>query len=145
MRTFLRYWCAGFGLGYGPKMPGTWGTLLGFPLAWLTHQDLGLTAILWSLGMGLSVWAIAHCVEVGEDPGWVVCDEFMAFWGCIAFLPLSQWWQACILFRLFDIFKPWPLPWLERSLPTAYAIMMDDFVAALYALGLVYGVNHWLL
>ena len=92
--------------------------------------------------MGLSVWAIAHCVEVGEDPGWVVCDEFMAFWGCIAFLPSSQWWQAFILFRLFDIFKPWPLPWLERSLPTAYAIMFDDFVAALYALGLVY-VNHW--
>ena len=129
-------WCAGLGLGYGPKAPGTWGTLLAWPLLWLSDQwSWPWMLCLWVLLMGLSVYACSIEAKEGEDPQWIVCDEFMAMWLCGWCLPHTWygWLLGTLAFRLFDIWKPWPIPWIEKAFSPGYAIMLDDTMAALYA------------
>ncbi len=129
----------GLGIGLVPVMPGTFGTLLGLPLAW------GLNRTGWPLAVELPVIAaiilagIPLCGRAARllgktDPGCVVFDEIAAI--PLVFLLERITFSTAILgfiwFRIFDITKPWPVRRLER-LPGGLGIMIDDAVAALFA------------
>ena len=137
--TLLRWFVAGLGSGWLPKAPGTWGSLAALPVAWAmvsygnTDVLLGATLALWALGC----WA---CVPVlrdmtNQDPGWIVVDEWVGEWLCLWLLLLffePVWWLWLLgfaAFRVFDIWKPFPIRQLEHWGPPWWSIMFDDVVA----------------
>lgn len=128
-----------FGCGLMAKAPGTWGTLGALPLGVLLMY-LGGNAALWA---GLAViiplgWWAAGKVETmtGEhDGGYIVVDEVAGLWIALlaaSLTPLSLI-LAFALFRLFDIFKPFPCNWLDQKLDGAASVMLDDIAAGVYA------------
>ena len=134
----------GFGIGFAPVAPGTFGSLLGPPLVWgVLQADLPVAAVL-AIAAAFIVVGIPICTAASaalgkHDPGQVVYDEIAAFW--IVFLPhivLGKpiGWLAAIggfaFFRVFDIAKPWPVCRLE-NLPDGLGIMADDLAAGVYA------------
>jgi phosphatidylglycerophosphatase A len=133
---FLAY---GFGSGLAPRAPGTMGTLAAVPLA--VALKLLPAFVFWPLLIVLFVAGVWVCDvasrHAGEhDPGGIVWDEMVAYWLATAFVPLSWTWllAAFVLFRLFDILKPWPIGWVEKRFGGGLGIMLDDVVAALYAI-----------
>ena len=145
------HWIAlGFGSGLSPKAPGTAGTLWAWA-AWLLlqlvlpHAALGWLVL---LGIPLGWWACTVTARnMGvADPGSIVWDEVVAFWGvlwilqpALALEPFSTaaWiWQALAfaVFRFFDAAKPPPVRWADRSFKGGFGVMFDDLVAAGYAL-----------
>ena len=130
----------GFGAGLARVAPGTFGTLLAFPLYWLLGRyDVslalpGATALFFLVG----VWA---CELTGRhlgvaDHGAMVWDEVVAFLLVLAVVPAEPAWQiaAFVLFRVFDIAKPWPIRQLERRWKNGFGVMFDDLLAAGYTL-----------
>jgi phosphatidylglycerophosphatase A len=126
----------GFGAGLAPFAPGTFGTLLAFPLYWLFSPHVGATEFLVLLLVlfGLGVWA---CDMTGRalgvaDHGGMVWDETVAFLLVLFFTPATLAWQAWafLLFRLFDILKPPPIRHFDRTLKSGFGVMFDDLIAA---------------
>ena len=129
----------GFGVGLVRFAPGTWGTLLAILVYW------GLAAFLPPLVIAflaiplffLGIWAsdvTSRNLRV-KDPGAIVWDEVVAFLP-LAALASAAWWLQLIafaLFRLFDIWKPFPIRELERRVKGGMGVMIDDVVAAFYA------------
>ena len=131
----------GFGSGLSRWAPGTAGSAAAL-LPWLALRDLGwpIYAVLVALAFALGVWASNHAIARLriEDPGVVVWDEFVGQW--IALLPLvvaPRGWPwvlaAFALFRLFDIWKPWPVSWADRRIKGGLGVMLDDVIAGFYA------------
>lgn len=128
----------GLGSGLSRWAPGTMGTLF----AWLTYGLVralfgeGGFAIFLACGFVLGVWACQLTGRaLGEaDHGSIVWDEIVPFWFVLFMAPGSFAWQgaAFALFRLFDIFKPWPASYFDRQ-KNGFGVMMDDVCAALYA------------
>ena len=133
----------GFGSGLAPKAPGSWGTLVALPLYALLSLVLSppWIAILCLPLFFLGAWAADKtCTDLGvADYGGVVIDEIVAMWLVLAVAPLTMagWATAFVLFRLFDIVKPWPINWLDARIPGGVGVMLDDLLAALYALLLI--------
>ncbi len=130
----------GFGAGLAPFAPGTFGTLLAFPLYWLFIPHVGAVEFLVLLLVlfGLGVWA---CEVTGRelgvaDHGGMVWDETVAFLLVLFFTPATLLWQAWafLLFRLFDILKPPPIRHFDRTLKNGFGVMLDDLMAAFYTL-----------
>jgi phosphatidylglycerophosphatase A len=128
-----------FGSGWLPWAPGTWGSLAALPFAWLivTYGGPGLLAVA-SLGLfGAGCWAadIAAREADTKDPGWIVVDEVVGQWFTLLAAPQSLlgYAAAFVLFRLFDIWKPWPIGWADRKLEGGFGIMADDVLAAVFA------------
>ncbi|MGQ0750884.1 MAG: phosphatidylglycerophosphatase A family protein [Betaproteobacteria bacterium] len=131
-----------FGLGVGlvPGAPGTAGTLLAFPLYWALaprigpHAFLAVIAVLFLIGM----WASEHTGRAlgRADHGGIVCDEVVAFLLVLFFTPAHPLWQAgaFLLFRVFDILKPPPIRYFDRTIGGGFGVMFDDLLAAFYAL-----------
>lgn len=141
----------GFGSGCAPKAPGTFGSLVG--LLWvavlLIPGDRSLYLVATALGIPLSVWLCGRAEQILNlrDPGSVVIDEIIAL--PICFLPVvltadgirsvaevfvETWhlpWILFGLFRLFDIWKPWPVH-QSQSLPGGWGVTLDDVLAGLY-------------
>jgi phosphatidylglycerophosphatase A len=133
---FLAY---GFGSGLAPWAPGTFGTLAAVPFAPLLKQ-LALPVYLVVL-VALFALGVAVCTRASErlgrhDPGGIVWDEMVGYWLTIVLLPLHWGWLAAgfVAFRFFDILKPWPIRAVEKRFGGGLGIMLDDIVAALYAL-----------
>ena len=126
-----------FGAGYSPKAPGTVGSAASLPFAWVIAMAWGSSGLLIAVVIVFLIgWLAARAtVEAHKDPGWVVVDEVAGQWLTLAFIPpdLFLYSIGFILFRLFDIFKPWPIRFLEQNIPGALAIMIDDIGAAAYA------------
>ncbi len=143
---------AGGGLGYLPKAPGTFGSLLGPLLAGLVQRHWGgepfpmIAAGLIGFLIGTALSDRAIRVSGIKDPQFVVCDEFFAFAWVHLFVPvdLSTWLIGFAFFRLFDIWKPGPVRWAER-LPGGWGVMADDAVAGLLAGACLWGVKTWLM
>lgn len=158
---FLLWLAQGFGSGRLKPAPGTWGSVVG--MLW----TLALLAPGWpwayALGTLVAIGlAVPVCTEAGRrlgdpDPGSVVLDEIVAvpmafagyaglWWWQAGELPapaqLRQWWPALLaafaLFRLFDIWKPWPIRSLQR-LPGGWGVVLDDVAAGLVAAGCLWG------
>jgi phosphatidylglycerophosphatase A len=81
-----------------------------------------------------------------HDHGGIVWDEFVGLWLVLLLIPAGLfWWLAgFFLFRLFDIVKPWPIGWLDQRLGGGFGIMLDDVLAALYALLPLWMIAFWL-
>jgi phosphatidylglycerophosphatase A len=132
-----------FGAGLLPAMPGTWGSLAALPCAWAIRAAAGPAALAAAaiLAFALGCWAAARVARAGghTDPGYVVIDEVAAQFLVLVAAPLD--WRAYaaafLLFRIFDITKPWPAGTVERRVKGGLGIMLDDVVAALYALVLL--------
>ncbi len=133
-------WIAlGFGSGLVPVAPGTFGSLAAL-LPWLALRQLFWPA--YSLAVlaafVLGAWACSRAARrVGlHDPGAIVWDEFVGLW--IALWPVrgAPWWMvvvAWVLFRGFDVFKPWPIRWADRNISGGFGIMFDDVLAGVAA------------
>jgi len=144
-----------FGAGYGKPGPGTWGSvaavLLWAGYAWLAHPAPKLLLIALAIGiavtlvLGIPAATITERESGRTDPGFVVIDEVIGQW--IALLGSPFDWRhgliALVLFRLFDITKPFPVRQLER-LPGGWGIIFDDVAAGLYALGVASLVRIWI-
>tara|TARA_B110000908_G_scaffold31890_1_gene37968 strand:- start:166 stop:663 length:498 start_codon:yes stop_codon:yes gene_type:complete len=137
----------GFGSGLSPKAPGTMGTLAAIPLWWLLAQ-LPLTSYL-ILVLIAAVVGITICGRAADqmgvhDHGGIVWDEFVGFWIAMAALPVT--WTSVILgfvlFRLFDILKPWPISWLDKKVSGGFGIMIDDVIAGLAAAAVIYFLDY---
>ncbi|MBF0096212.1 MAG: phosphatidylglycerophosphatase A [Magnetococcales bacterium] len=127
-----------FGAGCLPKAPGTWGTVVTLPFAWLVAQAgmlwYGVVLFLLTLlGCWATTFACRHFQR--QDPSQVVVDEAAGVMVALLFVPEGwAWWLvAFVLFRFFDIVKPWPVNWLDRALPSPWGVMADDVAAGLYA------------
>ena len=137
----------GFGSGLSPKAPGTMGTLAAIPLWWLLAQ-LPLTSylivVLIAAVVGITICGRAADQMGVHDHGGIVWDEFVGFWIAMAALPIT--WQSVILgfvlFRLFDILKPWPISWLDKKVSGGFGIMIDDVIAGLAAAAVIYILNY---
>ncbi len=128
----------GLGLGLSPKAPGTFGTLLGLPcyallcaFSWPVY--LAAAAAVFALGC----WAAGRAErDLGRhDAPEVVIDEVAGYLTTMFLapsLPLAPLW-GFVFFRIFDIFKPWPVRWADRRVPGALGVMLDDILAGLYA------------
>lgn len=130
----------GFGIGLIPFAPGTFGTLLAFPLHWLIKPEVGPAEYLFVVVVlfGLGIWACdvtGRAIGVADHSG-MVWDETVAFLLVLFFVPASPAWQAVafLLFRLFDIFKPPPIRYYDRTFKSGFGVMLDDLVAAFYTL-----------
>ena len=147
-RYFLGF---GFGSGLLPKMPGTWGTLAAVPLALgLSFFPLWVSIVTTLLYFILGAWLSGILSdELGvHDYGGVNCDEVVGF--LFLMLPFPCTWQylllGFILFRFFDIIKPFPIGWIDRHIMGGCGMMFDDIVAAIMAIALMlliqYGVTY---
>lgn len=132
--------CAvGFGSGLISKAPGTWGTLAALPLMALLQWLLPLYAFAGVLIIGF-IFGVYCCEKSSQvmgvhDHGGIVWDEFIGLGITMAFVPLSltSLVSSFILFRLFDIFKPWVIGWLDKNTRGGFGIMIDDVAAGLIA------------
>jgi phosphatidylglycerophosphatase A len=133
----------GFGAGLLPGMPGTWGSLAALPCAWVIGSYGGTAWLLIAAAaaFALGCWAAGRVAATSgrHDPGFIVIDEIAAQWLVLVAAPVNLWWYvtAFLLFRFFDIFKPWPIRQVERAVSGGLGVMLDDVVAALYALALL--------
>jgi phosphatidylglycerophosphatase A len=128
-----------FGAGLLPLAPGSWGSLAALPCAWVIcalagHVGLAAAAI---LAFAAGCWAAEAVARASgsKDPGFIVIDEVAAQWLVLVAAPLDwrAYLAAFILFRVFDITKPWPARAIERRVAGGLGIMLDDVAAALYA------------
>lgn len=137
-----------FGAGLLPKGPGTWGSAAALPFAWGLTAAGGPRLLLAAAALCFAVgwWASAVYVRLtgAEDPGEVVIDEVAGQWLTLAAAPLEplSYLAGFALFRLFDIWKPWPVRLADRSVGGGLGIMLDDVVAGLYALAVMILLNH---
>ena len=139
----------GLGTGLSPVAPGTVGTILGVVLAWLVLPLRFELQFMVAIALIVSgVWICGESAKrVGvHDHSGIVWDEIAAMYLILIVVPLSVpiWALAFALFRLFDIWKPWPIRDLDHRLHGGLGIMLDDLVAALYA-ALLLGFGVWLI
>lgn len=151
--------------GLSPKAPGTFGSLAALPCGWVIHGLTGFPGLLIAaiLVFFLGWWATANVTrgQQDHDPGEIVIDEVVGQW--IALFPLSfglwqsgaapwlfpypGWIAAFLFFRLFDIWKPWPVSWADRK-NTALGVMLDDVLAGIMAaivVALLAGIAHGIM
>lgn len=129
----------GFGSGLSPIMPGTMGTLAAIPLYWLIQ---GLSPVWYLLilllGFIAGIWICnAATRAIGRhDHGAIVWDEIIGFGITMFAAPAGVGWIVVgfVLFRFFDIIKPWPISWFDRRVHGGFGIMLDDVIAGLFAL-----------
>lgn len=130
----------GLGIGLSPVAPGTCASLAALPLAWAIRAKWGeawlatATALLFVVGC----WAagLAAKASKSRDPGRVVVDEIAGQWAALVAAPLDPiaYVLAFLLFRLFDIWKPWPVGSADRHVAGGLGIMLDDLLAAGYVM-----------
>jgi phosphatidylglycerophosphatase A len=128
----------GFGSGLAPKAPGTCGTLAAVPLYLLLNQlPLGAYALALIVLFGFGIWICDKTAkDLGvHDHGGIVWDEFVGYWITMLAAPPQWWWIVVgfVLFRFFDIVKPFPISWLDKRVHGGIGIMLDDAVAGSFA------------
>ena len=141
--SFSRIIASGFGAGFFPWAPGTAGSfvalLVGAVLLWLSPVAVPVAVLGATFG---GLWAVT-AARAGDDPDWVVIDEFAGQW--IALLPLARptlpgFVAAFLLFRLLDVVKPGPIGWADRQRGPA-AVMADDLIAGAITAGILWAAQ----
>lgn len=139
----------GFGSGFSPKAPGTAGTLAAIPFALLLAQ---LPLLMHGVVLLLAVIAGVYCCgrtahDLGvHDHGSIVWDEFVGYWLAVALLPKTVLWLVAgfVVFRVLDIWKPWPISIADRSLKGGLGVMLDDVIAGLMTGAILLAVSVFL-
>ena len=130
----------GFGSGLASKAPGTFGTLVAFPMYWYLAPRLSdavfLLVLIWALAFGVWVCDITGNALGVADHGGIVWDEIVSFVLVLFFTPSGWYWSllAFLLFRFFDIAKPAPIRYFDSNWHGGLGVMFDDLLAAGYAL-----------
>jgi phosphatidylglycerophosphatase A len=128
-----------FGVGLIPIAPGTWGSLAALPFAWAISSLWGATGLAIAIAVVFFAgwWAAAVVAKTSsvKDPGAIVIDEVAGQWLVLLAAPRDPlaWVLAFLLFRIFDIWKPWPVRWADRDITGGLGVMLDDLLAAVYA------------
>lgn len=129
----------GLGSGLSPRAPGTAGSALALVIYYLLFQHLSPLAYLGLLVLA-TVLGVYLCDVAAKklgvhDHGGIVWDEFVGLWLALFALPAGFWWPLLgfVLFRIFDIFKPPPIGWLDRHIQGGLGIMVDDIIAGSFA------------
>jgi phosphatidylglycerophosphatase A len=136
----------GGGTGLLPFAPGTCGSLAALPFAWMIRSHWGAagiavaTLIVFIIGW----WAAAAVAKASglKDPGAIVIDEVAGQWLVLMPAPPNplSYALAFVLFRIFDVWKPWPARWADHHVKGGLGIMLDDLLAAVYAVALLRGL-----
>ncbi|QLK87266.1 phosphatidylglycerophosphatase A [Arsenophonus endosymbiont of Aphis craccivora] len=141
----------GFGSGLSPIIHGTMGSLAAIPF-WLLMYWLLPVWLCWFIILFGFVVGIVICQRTSDDMqvhdhGSIVWDEFIGMWMTLMVIPLVSWqWVLIVfvLFRFFDMLKPWPIGWFDRQVGGGLGIMLDDIIAAIFAMVIVAALAHWL-
>lgn len=139
----------GFGSGAAPKAPGTWGTLVAvliyWPLSQLSPEHYLLMLLVTSV-MGIYICGQTARDLGVHDHGSIVWDEFVGFWITMFAAPVGWVWVVVgfVLFRFFDIIKPWPISWIDKKITGGFGIMLDDVIAGVMAAVVLQGIAWWL-
>jgi phosphatidylglycerophosphatase A len=138
LRQPVHFLAFGLGSGLSAKAPGTVGTLAAIPFAYGLLQlspvlQLSIIAAAFVLGIYLCEKTAS---DLGvNDYGGIVWDEFVGYWIAVCAFPLS--WQTMLagflLFRIFDVLKPWPISWLDKKIHGGLGIMLDDVLAGIFS------------
>ncbi len=138
VHTFVATW---FGTGLAPIAPGTVGSLAALPFAYVIHNAFGApilaVAALFIFIMG--IWVSDIYMELHDrkdDPKEVVIDEVAGMWLLLVFVPptMAGYLVAFILFRIYDIAKPWPISWFDERFKSGFGVMFDDIIAAIFGI-----------
>lgn len=139
-----------FGCGLMRPAPGTWGSLGALPFG-IFFLVYGSSAVLTLAAIALffiGIWATGQILSGSgddSDPQIVVIDEVVGQW--IALIPAAlnpvSLLVALILFRAFDILKPWPVSYFDRKIPGAWGVMLDDVAAGILAALCLWGLQLW--
>ncbi len=139
-----------FRVGYWPYGPGTLATILCCPMWWGLHAvgHWGVYVGVWCFLLGLGYWATSHVLRVlrQHDPSEIVIDEVLGL-GVTLIMPVSHpllVLLGVVLFRILDIAKPWPIGFVDRRVPGALGVILDDLVAGGFALIGVQLAQYWL-
>ncbi|MGM0594395.1 MAG: phosphatidylglycerophosphatase A family protein [Pseudomonadota bacterium] len=139
----------GFGSGLAPVAPGTFGTLAALPL-YLLLQPLApllyLAVVLLALIVGVWLCQVtARQLGVHDHPG-IVWDEFVGLWITLFAAPGGWYWLLLgfLLFRFFDVIKPWPIRWIDRRVEGGLGIMLDDVLAGIFGLAVMQLLAWWI-
>ncbi len=151
MRLKISEWIATcFKVGYLPLAPGTWGSIFAILLWWIFIKDLNLYVFGVVIVLFFIIGIVTSNIVINElddnDPSHIIIDELVGQWLALLFLPkgLINIAIAFILFRFFDIIKPWPISLIEK-LPKGLGVMSDDLVAGFVTLVLIQVVNIYIL
>lgn len=149
LRHPAHFLALGFGTGLAPKAPGTVGTLAGLPLftaLMLLPEASHLPVIALLFLAGIPICQVAGNALGVSDHGGIVWDEIVAMLLVLEFTPRHwAWWAAAfLLFRLFDIWKPFPIRQCDARLKGGFGVMFDDLLAALYAIAALKALQ-WLM
>jgi phosphatidylglycerophosphatase A len=141
MRRVILFFATGAYTGYIPVASGTWGTLLAFPLFWIfepwRHLSTGLYLGWYITLVLLACWIAgrAETILQEHDSHAIVIDEIVGYLAATLFL--APTWEhtlvAFIVFRVFDVVKPFPAGLIDRTLPGGAGVVLDDVVSGLYA------------
>lgn len=133
----------GGGAGLAPKAPGTWGTLVVVPLFYVLNiagmtnvVSLAMVAIVLLFAIGIWASSVTSRNLGVADHGGIVIDEIVAFLLVLMLTPNTfAWWIAAfIIFRAFDIVKPWPISVADKHIKGGFGVMFDDLLAAAYSI-----------
>lgn len=148
MQAFAKVVATFFYSGLLPKMPGTWGSLAALPFAWfLWLLPLPLAWTLFVAATALGIWAAgSYCRSTGRaDDQRIVIDEVLGIFLTASVAPHTPLAYAFVFFffRLFDIWKPFPVRWIDRKVKGGLGVVADDLAAALWAVLVVWALNRW--
>ncbi|MGB1257478.1 MAG: phosphatidylglycerophosphatase A [Thiolinea sp.] len=129
----------GFGSGLSPLAPGTIGTLAAIPLYLLMARlPWAYYILILVAAIAVGIWLCGESARLlgVHDHGGIVWDEFVGFWITMLFVPPEWLWIVLgfLLFRLFDVWKPWPIRLIDKQVDGGLGIMLDDILAGVYAL-----------
>lgn len=150
-RSPHHFFACGLGSGLSPMASGTAGTLF----AWLAYpllRQVMPVSLHFTIFLVIAfVYGVLACDRAGRalgvaDHGAIVWDEIVPFWIVLFLTPDTLLWQAAafLLFRFFDIVKPPPASWFDHHVKNGFGVMMDDAVAALYTLLVVFAARSFL-
>lgn len=140
----------GFGAGLSPWVPGTVGTLAAVPFYFLFISLSG-----WALPVAVVIGTLVGIFLCGRtssdmgvhDHGGIVWDEFVGFWITMLLVPSADWQVVLagfVIFRFFDMVKPWPISWLDNKVHGGLGIMLDDIVAGMMSMLVLWAGVNWL-
>ena len=137
-----------FGAGFSPLGPGTMGTLTAIPMAWAVTKDgpwafLVATLVITAIGtVAADAFQNAHGTD---DDQRIVVDEVAGYFVTLLLVPhtATHLVLAFALFRLFDIWKPWPVRLIDRTVEGGWGVMADDLAAGVYAALCLLALDHF--
>ncbi|PZQ48034.1 MAG: phosphatidylglycerophosphatase A [Micavibrio aeruginosavorus] len=145
-------WVAtGLGCGLMRPGPGTWGTLGALPVGVIILALGGQIALLLAIALliPIGLWASAEFEKMSgsHDNSMIVIDEAAGIWITLLACTLSPLSiiLAFLLFRFFDILKPWPVSWLDKNIGGAAGVMLDDIAAGMLGALCLWGIHHYAL